>query len=56
MWSSHAEAAISDFFCLFLTFLGPYLLHMEVPRLEVESELQLLAYVTAHANAGSLVH
>ena len=30
--------------------------HMEVPRLGVESELQLLAYVAAHSNAGSLTH
>ena len=29
-----------SFFC----FLGPHLWHMEVPRIEVESELQLLAY------------
>jgi len=29
---------------------------MEVPRLGVESELQLLAYTTAHGNAGSLTH
>ena len=34
-------------FCLFL--LGPHLWHMEVPRLGVESELQLLAYTTATA-------
>ena len=52
------------FFC----FLGPHLQHMEVPRLGVESELQLLAftttqdpsgtatYTTAHGNAGSLTH
>ena len=33
------------FFC----FLGPYLWHMEVPRLGVESEQQLLAYTTATA-------
>ena len=33
----------------FLVFLGPYLQHMEVPRLGVESELQLLAYATATA-------
>jgi len=26
-------------FCVFLPFLGPYLRHMEVPRLGVESEL-----------------
>ena len=28
-------------------FLGPYLQHMEVPRLGVESELQLPVYTTA---------
>ena len=33
--------------CLF--FLGPHSRHMEVPRLGVESELQLLAYTTATA-------
>ena len=32
---------------LFLCFLGPHLQHMEVPRLGVKSELQLLAYTTA---------
>jgi len=31
----------------FFFFLGLYLQHMEVPRLGVELELQLLAYVTA---------
>ena len=35
-------------FLLFL-FLGPHLRHMEVPRLGVESELQLPAYITATA-------
>ena len=30
-------------------FLGPHLQHMEVSRLGVESELQLLAYTTAAA-------
>ena len=35
------------FFFFFLIFLGPHLWHMEVPRLAVESELQLLAYTTA---------
>ena len=30
-------------------FLGPYLRHMEVPRLGIESELQLPAYITAMA-------
>ena len=52
-------------------FLGPHPKHMEVPRREVESELQLPAYVTAtviwigamsvtyttaHSNAGSLTY
>ena len=31
-------------------FLGLHLLHMEVPRLGLESELQLLANATATAN------
>ena len=33
----------------FFAFLGPYQRHMEVLRLGVESELQLLAYATATA-------
>ena len=33
----------------FLVFLGPHLRHMDVPRLWVESELQLPAYTTATA-------
>ena len=33
----------------FLVFLGPNLQHMEVPRLGVDLELQLLAYTTATA-------
>ena len=33
----------------FFFFLGPHLWYMEVPRLGVESELQLLAYTTATA-------
>ena len=45
----------SFFFCLFggflfvsfVLFLGPQLQHMEVPRLDMESELQLLACTTA---------
>ena len=36
------------FYFLFC-FLGPHPWHMEVPRLEVKSELQLLAYTTATA-------
>lgn len=35
------------FLFFFLVFLGLYSRHMEVPRLGVESELQLLAYTTA---------
>ena len=37
--------------CIFLSFvfLGPHLQHMEVPRLGVESELQLPAYARATA-------
>ena len=33
----------------FFFFLGPYLQHMEVPRLGVKSELQLPAYTTVTA-------
>ena len=36
------------FYILIFFLLGPHL-HMEVPRLGVESELQLLAYATATA-------
>ena len=40
--------ATSAFFFLFsLSFLGLHLWHMGVPRLGVETELQLLAYNTA---------
>ena len=42
-----------DTFCLFLLlcFLGPHPMHMEVPRLGVESEEQLQAYTTATITA-----
>ena len=33
----------------FLVFLGPHLRHIEVPKLGVESELQLPGYATATA-------
>ena len=33
----------------FFVFLGPYPWHMEVPKLGLESELQLLAYAKATA-------
>ena len=39
-------------FCFVLfcfCFLGPHPRHMEVPRLGIQSELQLPAYTTAHA-------
>ena len=36
-------------FLFFFFFLGPHLRHMEVPRLEVQLELQLPAYTTATA-------
>ena len=37
------------FFFFVFFFIGPHLQHMEIPRLGVESELQLLAYTTATA-------
>ena len=37
-------------------FLGPHPRHMEVPRLGVQLELQMLTYTTAHGNARSLTH
>ena len=40
---------LSDSFFFFFVFLCPYLWYMEVPRLGVESELQLLASATATA-------
>ena len=36
-------------FFVVVVFLGPHLWYMEVPRLEVESELQLPVYTTATA-------
>ena len=46
--------SIADFF---LVFLGQHPQHMEIPRLGVESELQLPAYTTATAmQAGSEPH
>ena len=39
------------FFVFSFFFLGPYLWHMEVPRLGVQLELQLLAYTTAIATS-----
>ena len=42
---------LSFFLSFFFFFLGPHPRHMEVPRLGVESELQLPAYATATATA-----
>ena len=41
----------SSFIYVFVSvvYLGPHQWHMEVPRLGIESELQLLAYTTATA-------
>ena len=48
--SSHSERVFILFyfilFYLFCFFLGLHLGHVEVPRLGVESDLQLLAYAT----------
>ena len=41
------------FFFFFFCFLGPYLRHVETPRLGVKSELQLPAYATVTAAAAS---
>ena len=47
----HILSSTSDcpFFFLLFVFLGPHLQHMQVPRLGVESKLQLLACATAVA-------
>ena len=44
------------YYFFFLIFLGQHLQHMEVPRLRIESELQLLDHDTACSNAGSLTY
>ena len=46
--SKYVDSTVLYFF-QFLIFLGLHLQHMEVPRLGVESELQLLACTTATA-------
>ena len=64
------KAHAANFIFYFLSFLGLHPQHREVPRLGVESELQLLAYITeqwqipaasatytiAYGKAGSLTH
>ena len=44
-----------SYFLLFF-LRAVHLWHTEVPRLGVQSELQLLTYTTAHGNDGSLTH
>ena len=49
---SHSELlffAIKNFLSFFFFFFFCFLGHMEVPRLGVQSELQLLAYTTARS-------
>ena len=53
LWKSSTLLFLSFFFFF---FLQRYLQHMEVPRLGVESELQLPAYTIACGNARSLTH
>ena len=57
MTASHSyhPPALLKFVCLFiyLFIYGPHIWHMEVPRLRVESELQLPAYTTATASPDS---
>ena len=52
------DLSISFFslFYLFIYLLGLHLQYLEVLRLGVQSELYLLAYTTAHSNAGFLTH
>ena len=45
----YKKSELLFFFFFFGLLLGPYLQHMEVPRLGVESELQLPAYTIATA-------
>jgi len=67
----HQFCQLLYFILFYFGFLGPYLQHMEVPRLGVKLELQLPAYTTAtatpdpscicdlcpdHGNAGSPTH
>ena len=47
---------IFQVFLFGLSFLRLHPGHMEVPRLGIQSELQLPTYTTAHSNAGSLAH
>ena len=66
-----ASKIAADYIYIYLDILVLHLWHMEVPSLEIKSELQLLAYTTAtatgilaasmtyaaaHGNARSLTH
>ena len=42
---------ILSYFYFYFVFLGHNMQHMEVPRLGIQSELQLLAYATATATS-----
>ena len=53
---SQSEKSMWIILLFFFVFLGPYSHHMEVPRLGVQLELYLLAYTTAHSNAGHLTY
>ena len=48
-WKVVSQLFVLWGFCLFVCFLGLHLQHMKVPRLGVQLELQLLAYITATA-------
>ena len=48
------EVSVLFLSSLFFFFPGPHLQHMGVPRLRIESELQLLTYVAACGSARSL--
>ena len=50
---THGVALIYLLVSLFFVFLGPHLKHVEVPRLGVESELQMPACtMEGHSNVG----
>ena len=49
LYSWNHENSLMYYYYYFFVFLGPHPWHMEVPRLGVESGLQLLAYATATA-------
>ena len=51
---NHHLCLVPRHFFFFKATPAPW--HMEALRLGIESELQLLAYPTAHGSAGSLTH